>query len=376
MVLMDLTCDTAALRRALTSCAAHLPSPKVFPDLARTRLWIGRHVMFVGATNRSTIALGRVRMDHNAPDRSTGVIDLSPGDAAKILAVFKVSADGQNEVGDPHVLRIEVLATPTRITDPDTGETEDQLVTSLRLTDVSGLIAGDELELPAMQRADKFPDLPRAMAAWVQIARQIDGVDFGVGGTAVTAFLKAVKAYDQSPVLSVPDGSHALVWQIGPDFIGISSATRVDPFATGDLTPAEQTLRHWIDGWRTDLPVPAPGPAGLSVWQDTETETDGQTRPVDVDDLVDRGELREAITLVVTSQFGSAAMLQRKMRIGFARAHQLLNEMEGHGLVGAADGTKARPVLVTPDHLNEVFDNILGPDPDVESGLDETGGDQ
>ncbi|WLP91339.1 hypothetical protein [Gordonia sp. NB41Y] len=264
LTLLDITVDTKDLRRALTAVVPHASTDADWPELSRVRCHIDRENLTAAATDRYTAALGLCSVwecDELSGPGSMGAADVGSIDfgleqVKKILAVFKVGRSGDDDSPQWKV-RVQLIATSSA----------ESATLMVRLTDMSGLFPGEQLELPALPAHDGAPDIPQMFARWTHRPAAVLDV-FGVTGKLISRFKVAAAAYDE-PLLMTSVGApgHELMLvRCSDSFLGAVVPRRFDE-------DVDAKHKEWLDDWVRRLPVPT-GLADLSGVYSADDEKD------------------------------------------------------------------------------------------------------
>jgi S-DNA-T family DNA segregation ATPase FtsK/SpoIIIE len=229
--------------------------------------------------------------------------------------------------------------------DPDTGKAYDRLpfivVVVDELSDLM-MVAARDVETSICRLAQ----MARAVGIHLVIATQRPSVD------VITGVIKAnipsrlafsVSTLADSRVILDQQGAEKLIGK-GDMLMLSASSSRAERIQGAWVD--EECVRKVVANWRRQTLQPnyIEGVQG-------DDSVSGRSRADD-----DEGDelLAEAMELVVMSGLGSTSMLQRKLRVGFARAGRLMDLLERRGVVGPSEGSKARAVLMTVDELEEL----------------------
>ena len=191
----------------------------------------------------------------------------------------------------------------------------------------------------------RIAQMARAVGIHLVLATQRPSVDVITGvikANIPSRMAFAVSSLADSRVILDQAGAERLIGK--GDMLMVTASSNVARRLQSPWV-SEDEVRRVVEAWR------AQGGRRESVVALDVAPRHGASGAGSGDD--DDAVLRQARELVIRTQSGSTSMLQRKLRVGFARAGRIMDELENEGVVAPGDGSKARKVLITPDEYDQ-----------------------
>ena len=222
------------------------------------------------------------------------------------------------------------------------------------------MVAGREVESAIVRLAQ----MARAIGIHLVVATQRPSVD------VITGVMKAnipsrlafsVASTTDSRVILDQSGAEKLIG-LGDMLVVTASNPRLERIQGAWVTEGEiKDVVSWVKDQKEAVYNPA-------VTEEQKTSSTSSSEDFGEDEEL----LATAKELVIRSQLGSTSMLQRKLRVGFARAGRLMDILEAQGIVGPSEGSKAREVLITVEEFETSLLTSVDDQPEVDTSEDET----